>query len=67
MAVLLELRQVASVRVTVTWIDDTSESYGCNDARVSDGVLFLSQRMYSSEPFHSIPLVNVRFYTVDER
>lgn len=52
--------------VIVTWMDGTQETYRCYDTRVSEGVLFLNQRMHSSEPTRCIPLANVRTWTVED-
>lgn len=50
--------------VVVTWIDGTQETYRCYEAHAKDGVLYLTQRMHSGEPERSIPLANVRIWTV---
>ena len=54
------------VKVTVTWMDGTQETYTCYDARITDGVLVLNQRMHSGQPARRIPLANVRIWTQEE-
>ena len=53
--------------VVVTWMDGQKETYTCYDYRAADGVLWLTQRMHSSEPKRGIPLGNVRIWTADGR
>ena len=56
------------VTVVVTWMDGKQEVYRCNSTRTSDGVLWLIQDRYpaSEQPSRSIPLANVRIWTVDD-
>lgn len=51
--------------VVVTWMDGKQETYTCYDYRAADGVLYLTQRMHSSQPKRGIPLGNVRVWTVE--
>lgn len=53
--------------VVVTWTDGQQETYRCYDAHAKDGVLYITQRMHSSEPARAIPLHNVRIWTTEDR
>lgn len=53
------------ITVIITWMDGQQETYRCEDFRVADGVLYLTQRMYSSEPKRAIPLGNVRIWLTE--
>ncbi len=56
------------VTVTVTWMDGLQETYRANYVRVTEGVLYLTRATYprSDDPARSIPLANVRIWTMDE-
>lgn len=49
--------------VTITWMDGTQETYPCYGWRVEGGVLFLTQRMHSSQPKRAFPIDNIRTWT----
>jgi hypothetical protein len=55
----------ALLTVVITWMDGKQEVYRCYDARVGDGVLYLSQHMNSGEPARSFPIANIRTWTTD--
>jgi hypothetical protein len=52
--------------IVVTWLDGKQETYTCYDYRVSEGVLFLNQRMHSGQPGRAIPLAGLRIWTVED-
>lgn len=56
------------VTVVVTWMDGKQEVYSAQNVLVTEGVLHLTQNKYprSDNPARSIPLCNVRIWTVDE-
>lgn len=55
-------------KVTVTWMDGQQETYRCARAHVEEDVLWLTQDKYpaTDEPVRSIPLANVRIWTVED-
>jgi hypothetical protein len=53
--------------VTITWLDGTQEMYPCHSWRVDDGVLYLTQRMYSEQPKRAFPVSNIRTWTSRNR
>jgi hypothetical protein len=57
-----------SITVVVTWMDGKQEVYRCARTRTEEGILRLIQDTYpaSDEPGRSIPLANVRIWTVND-
>lgn len=49
--------------VVVTWADGGEETIACYDVKVSDGVLYLTQRMDTGQPTRAIPLSSMRSWT----